>query len=118
MKIVIFGSREIEDMRMVEEAIEASGTASRVTEIVSGGARGVDRLEERYVHQYGLPYKIFSAQWAKYGRSAESIQECKNGGICRLCHSCMERHKPRNKSYDWADGGPRLRLETIDHLGH
>ena len=45
MKLVIFGSREIEDMRVVESAMEACGVASQVTEIVSGGARGVDRFE-------------------------------------------------------------------------
>jgi predicted Rossmann fold nucleotide-binding protein DprA/Smf involved in DNA uptake len=47
MKIVIFGSRGIEDIGAVEKAMEACGMAANVTEIVSGGARGVDRLGER-----------------------------------------------------------------------
>ena len=70
MKIVIFGSRGIEDMRAVESAMEAYGMASQVTEIVSGGARGVDRLGEGYARQRGLPCTIFPAQWAKYGKNA------------------------------------------------
>jgi hypothetical protein len=54
MKLVIFGSRGIEDMGAVENAMESCGTAAKVTEIVSGGARGVDRLGERYARQRGL----------------------------------------------------------------
>jgi len=74
MKLVIFGSREIEDMRAVEYALEACGMASQVTEIVSGGARGVDRLGERYARQRGLPCRVFPAQWTKYGKSAGPIR--------------------------------------------
>jgi len=74
MKIVIFGSRGIEDIRAVESAMEACGMASLVTEIVSGGARGVDRLGERYARQYGILCKIFPAQWAKYGKSAGPLR--------------------------------------------
>jgi hypothetical protein len=74
MKLVIFGSREIEDMRTVENAMEACGMASKATEIVSGGARGVDRLGERYARQRGLPCKVFPAQWDKYGKSAGPIR--------------------------------------------
>jgi len=82
MKIVIFGSREIEDMRAVENALEACGVASQVTEIVSGGARGVDRLGERYAKKRGLPCKVFPAQWDKCGKSAGAYQKCGNGGLC------------------------------------
>jgi hypothetical protein len=70
MKIVIFGSRGIEDIGMVEGAMEACGMAANVTEIVSGWARGADRLGERYARQRGLSCKVFPAQWAKYGKSA------------------------------------------------
>jgi len=48
--------------------------ASQVTEIVSGGARGVDRLGERYARQRGLPCTVFPAQWGKYGKSAGPIR--------------------------------------------
>ena len=58
----------------MENAIEARGMASQVTEIVSGGAKGVDRLGEWYARQRGLPCKAFPAQWAKYGKSAGPIR--------------------------------------------
>ena len=65
MRLVIFGSRWIDDMRALENALEACGVASQVTEIVSGGARGVDRLGERYARQHGLPCKLFPEGNAK-----------------------------------------------------
>jgi hypothetical protein len=49
-------------MGAVENAIEACGMAAKVTEIVSGGSGGVDRLGERYARQRDLPCKIFPAQ--------------------------------------------------------
>ena len=77
MKLVIFGSRGIEDMWAVEKAMEAWSMASQVTEIVSGGARGVDRLGERYARQRGIPCKVFPALWEKYGKSAGVIRNGK-----------------------------------------
>jgi hypothetical protein len=74
MKLVIFGSRWIEDMLELENAMEVCGVASKVTEIVSGGARGVDRLGERYARQRGIPCKIFPAQWKKHGKSAGPLR--------------------------------------------
>jgi len=74
MKLVIFGSRNVEDMRAVESAMEACGMASKVTEIVSGGARGVDRLGEQYARQRGIPCKVFPAPWGKYGKRAGPIR--------------------------------------------
>lgn len=44
MKVVIAGSRTILDSSVIAEAIDKSGF--EITEIVSGGAQGVDRLAE------------------------------------------------------------------------
>jgi hypothetical protein len=74
MKLVIFGSREITDMSHLEAAIEAAGVLPQVTEIVSGGARGVDTLAIAYAKAHGLPYKIFPADWQKYGYRAGPLR--------------------------------------------
>jgi hypothetical protein len=108
MKLVIFGSREIEDMRTLENALEACGMTSQVTEIVSGGARGVDRLGERYARQHGLPCTVFPAEWDKYGKSAGADQKRGNGEICRLWRSCVGRREQGNSAHAETDGGPRF----------
>ena len=70
MKVVIFGSRDITDYALVERAVEESGIYGRVTEIVSGLARGVDTLALEYALKHGFPVKKFPADWKKFGRSA------------------------------------------------
>ncbi len=68
MKVVVAGSRTIHDYGMVEYAIKKSGF--KITELVSGGAEGVDQLGEIYAKQNDIPIKRFIPDWDKYGRKA------------------------------------------------
>ena len=68
MRVIVAGSRGITDYRVVEEAILRSGF--NVTEVVSGTARGVDQLGERFGALNGIPVRRFPADWERYGRSA------------------------------------------------
>lgn len=72
MKTIIAGSRTIEDYGVVEAAVEASGFD--ITEVVSGCARGVDRLGERWAETHQLPIARFPADWKHYGRRAGPIR--------------------------------------------
>lgn len=44
------------------------------TEIVSGKAKGGDRLGENYANAYGYKIKEFPADWDKYGKQAGYIR--------------------------------------------
>lgn len=72
MKVVVAGSRSITDYVLVEQAISSSGLV--VTEIVSGGARGVDNLGEQYANSNDVNLKIFKADWSRYGKAAGPIR--------------------------------------------
>lgn len=61
MKVIVAGSRGVTDYALVERAIHESGFD--VTEVVSGTARGVDRLGERWAAEHGIPVAPFPAQW-------------------------------------------------------
>jgi len=67
MKVVIAGSRIISDYNLVEIAVIHSGF--KISEVVSGTARGADRLGEQYALRHSLPIRRFPADWSK-GRSA------------------------------------------------
>jgi hypothetical protein len=67
MTVVVAGSRGITDSDLVARAIQASGLA--ITEIVSGGAKGVDRLGEEYADLHGLGVRQFIPNW-RTGRGA------------------------------------------------
>jgi len=72
MKVIIAGSRGITDYDLVKEAVEDSGF--EVTEVVSGGARGVDRLGERWARENDVPIRQFLPDWNGHGKSAGFIR--------------------------------------------
>jgi len=74
MRVIIAGSRDITKYEDVYEAILESRWKDDITEIISGGARGVDRLGERFAREHGLPVQHFLANWTKFGKAAGYIR--------------------------------------------
>ena len=72
MKVIIAGSRTITDYQVVEEAIKESGF--NIVEVVSGKAKGIDRLGELYAELNDLYIKPFWADWHRYGKAAGPIR--------------------------------------------
>lgn len=68
MKVIIAGSRSISRYEHVQYAILKSKFS--ITEVVSGGAKGVDDLGERWAKENHVPVKHFYADWTTYGLSA------------------------------------------------
>ncbi len=65
-KLIIAGSREITDYEVVKKAYFDSEL--KAIEIVSGTARGVDRLGEQLAKELELPIERFPADWDKEPR--------------------------------------------------
>lgn len=72
MKVIIAGSRDIIDYGIVVGAIEDSGF--EITEVVSGTAKGVDLLGERYAMDKRIKIKRFKPNWSKYKKVAGFIR--------------------------------------------
>lgn len=72
MRVIIAGGREIEDYQLLLDAIENADF--EITTVISGGARGVDALGERYAIEKNLPLEIFPADWEKYRKAAGPIR--------------------------------------------
>jgi len=68
MRTIIAGTRDIISYYQVVTAIRESGF--EITEVISGTARGVDSLGERWAREKNIPCQQFPAQWDKYGKSA------------------------------------------------
>ncbi len=75
-KLIIAGSRHYNNYEHVEHAVDIflATTGITPTEIVSGGARGVDALGERYAQERGIPLTRFPANWDEHGRAAGPIR--------------------------------------------
>ena len=72
MKVIVAGCRYIDDYDVVAQAIKESGF--KVTEVVSGRAKGVDKLGERWADHNKIPVKPFPADWDKHGKAAGLIR--------------------------------------------
>jgi hypothetical protein len=72
MKTIISVTRTRTDLAVVAGAISSSGFL--ITEMVSGGAPGVDTLGEHWAHELGIPVSRFLADWTRYGRRAGPIR--------------------------------------------
>lgn len=72
MKLIIAGSRTINDFSIVYEAFAdlIRNKLLSITEIVSGCAIGVDTLAIKLGNILDIPVKKFPADWNKYGKSA------------------------------------------------
>lgn len=79
MKVIIAGSRTFNDYILLDEVV-SSILNSMVNipmnnfEIVSGGARGADKLGEVYATKNNFKLRIFPADWLNLGRKAGYIR--------------------------------------------
>ena len=76
MKVAVIGSRSIEYDKLQMKAYEllCEHIPANCTEIVSGGAMGVDRLAEIYARKNNIPIKVFLPDYDKYGKRAPKIR--------------------------------------------
>lgn len=74
MKVIVAGSRSITDEKLVHKFIDMINEKIEITEIVSGGASGVDKLGEEWARKNNIPCTIFPADWEQYGKSAGPIR--------------------------------------------
>lgn len=71
MKVIIAGSRWVDDPAAIAEAVEASGFP--VSRVISGGARGVDELGEEWARDRGIPCTVVEADW-RLGHAAGPVR--------------------------------------------
>jgi len=72
LKVIIAGSRSIEDYNIVSQII--NDYEDEITEVVSGTAKGVDRFGEMWAKARNIPIKQFPADWDSNGRGAGYIR--------------------------------------------
>lgn len=61
-RVIVAGGRDFTDYLLLSTMMKKYHGDERIL-IVSGGARGADRLAERYATENGLDVKVFLADW-------------------------------------------------------
>lgn len=75
MKIIIAGSRHLTDNKWLEVINDCiKNSKFDITEIVSGGCRGIDQFAIEWAKKASIPYKVYEASWNRHGRAAGPIR--------------------------------------------
>ena len=70
MKVIIAGSRTINNISVLIDALERCPFTKEISEVVSGKAAGADRLGEMYAKDFKKELAEFPADWATHGKKA------------------------------------------------
>jgi hypothetical protein len=77
VRCIIAGGRQLpiihDKIWLVSDAVHKSGWKNEITEIVSGGCRGIDLAGEQFADDYKIPVKRFTPDWA-LGKPAGPIR--------------------------------------------
>ena len=67
-------SRNFDDYALLSSELDKNLAGQKNITIVSGTARGADRLGERYAAEHGLKIERYPAEWEKYHQGAGPIR--------------------------------------------
>lgn len=71
MKVIVAGTRTFTSPLLVSQAIaQFEACFGKITEVVCGGAEGVDALGAAWGNQCQVPVKTIPANWKLHGKSA------------------------------------------------
>jgi hypothetical protein len=70
MKVIIAGGRYFDNYDLLCQKVDYYLSRQSKVEIVSGAAKGADKLGERYAEERQYPIKRFIADWGTWGKRA------------------------------------------------
>lgn len=70
MKLAIVGSRSFNNYDLMLRAVQYLISEIPIDLIISGGARGADKLAELVANELGIPTEIYPADWDRFGKQA------------------------------------------------
>jgi hypothetical protein len=94
MKLAIVGSRDYHNYITIKSAVDQIRKHVEVTEIVSGGAPGVDALAKRYAEEEKIKYVEFPADWKSYGKAAGPMRNQQIVDYCDKVVAFPADHSP------------------------
>ncbi|MEK6829884.1 MAG: DUF2493 domain-containing protein [Nanoarchaeota archaeon] len=66
MKVAVIGSRSFNDYERLKQTL----SLFPISVVVSGGAKGADKLGERYADENNIKKEIYIPQWDLFGKKA------------------------------------------------
>ena len=73
-RVVVAGSRDFNDYNLLSSELDKFLAGKKNVTIISGTARGADRMGEQYAAEHGYKIDQFPAEWSKYHQGAGPIR--------------------------------------------
>ena len=84
MKVIVAGGRDFNDYELLKETLDNfQQEYGNIAEVVSGGARGSDKLGEQYANENNIPIKRFVPDWEGLGKKAGFVRNRKMGDYAK-----------------------------------
>ena len=64
MKVIVAGSRNFKDYKLLKDTLDILLSINKDIEIISGGAKGADFLGEKFANENNLKLTLFPADWS------------------------------------------------------
>lgn len=109
MKTIVAGSRSMTNKKEIFAHLDAINL-SGISEVVSGGAEGVDLIGEDWAIERGIPVKRFDPDWKLYGKQAGKVR---NAQMARY----VGRPGRLVAFWDGKSNGTSHMIETAEILG-
>ncbi len=85
MKLIVCGGRDFTKRDFVFDRLTRIYSLWNVTEVIQGGATGVDALAKEWAEQRGIPCTTVPAKWDEYGPKAGPMRNSEMAKMGDLC---------------------------------
>jgi hypothetical protein len=68
MRLIVAGSRTFTNYQFLCQVLAPD--RHRITQVLTGGARGADELGYRWAWKHAVKHQLFRAAWERFGKSA------------------------------------------------
>jgi hypothetical protein len=105
MKLIIAGSRTFTDYQRLCQVLAPD--RHRITQVLTGGARGADQLGYRWAWKHAVRHQLFRAEWERFGKAAgmrRNHQMAQAGDVLVAC-------------WDGQSPGTRHMIQCMEQLG-
>lgn len=84
MRLIVAGGRDFKGYKLLKETLDNfQQEYGKITEVVSGGARGSDKLGEQYANENKIPIKRFVPDWEGLGKKAGHVRNRQIGDYAK-----------------------------------
>lgn len=95
MNIAVVGSRNFSNLPLVKQTILSWPREG--LQLVSGGAKGPDKVAERVASDERIPIKVFHADWNEHGRKAGALRNMDIVHHSDIIHAFWDERSPGTK---------------------